>query len=82
MPFKSLKQERWGHTASGEKALGGKNKLNEWDQASKSKDFPMVAPKSASLPQIPNSSLTPPSISTKHGFSRGGDHVEVGSERG
>lgn len=42
MPFVSRAQQRWGHTAAGEKALGGKAKLAEWDSAT---------PKGASVPQ-------------------------------
>lgn len=37
MPWKSDKQRRWGHTAEGLKALGGKKAVAEWDMASKSK---------------------------------------------
>jgi hypothetical protein len=40
MPYKSIQQERWAHTASGLKALGGKAKVHEWDQASKGKKLP------------------------------------------
>ena len=35
MPWKSDKQRRWGHTAEGLKALGGKKAVAEWDLASK-----------------------------------------------
>jgi hypothetical protein len=31
MPFKSLKQNAWAHTAAGTKALGGKKKVKEWE---------------------------------------------------
>lgn len=77
MPFKSLKQARWGHTAIGEKALGGKSKVKEWDQLSKDKDLPMQAsvPQDPALPVMPNSTLTPPLIpATKHGFAMNGEH--------
>ncbi len=40
MPYKSQAQERWAHTAAGEKALGGKGKVKEWDRASKGKKLP------------------------------------------
>ena len=40
MPFKSDAQRRWGHTAEGEKALGGPSKVAEWDAATKGKDLP------------------------------------------
>jgi hypothetical protein len=41
MPYKSIKQERWAHTPTGEKALGGPSKVAEWDAASKGKRLPM-----------------------------------------
>lgn len=31
MPWKSKAQARWGHSASGVKALGGKTAVSEWD---------------------------------------------------
>lgn len=40
MPYKSIRQERWAHTAAGEKALGGPAKVKEWDQASKGLKLP------------------------------------------
>lgn len=33
MPWKSARQARWGHTAAGTKALGGKEAVAEWDAA-------------------------------------------------
>ena len=42
MPFVSRAQQRWGHTAEGEKALGGKSAVAEWDSAT---------PKGAKVPQ-------------------------------
>jgi len=33
MPWKSKAQARWGHTAEGEKTLGGKSSVSEWDSA-------------------------------------------------
>ena len=33
MPWKSKAQQRWGHSSQGQKALGGKAKVNEWDGA-------------------------------------------------
>lgn len=44
MPFKSDKQRRWAHTATGERALGGPAKVAEWDKASKGMDLPETAP--------------------------------------
>lgn len=43
MPFKSLAQERWAHTADGVKALGGAAKVAEWDAASKGRKLPARA---------------------------------------
>ena len=40
MPYKSKAQERWAHTDAGEKALGGPEKVAEWDKASKGKVLP------------------------------------------
>lgn len=39
MPFVSAKQQRWGHTSAGIKALGGKASVHEWDMATKSQGF-------------------------------------------
>src|SRR5579872_6079469 len=43
MPYESLKQERWAHTAGGTKALGGPAKVHEWDEATKGRNLPMYA---------------------------------------
>ncbi len=45
MPFQSKKQQAWGHTKEGTKALGGKSAVKEWDSASKSKKLPKKAKK-------------------------------------
>jgi hypothetical protein len=45
MPYKSKKQETWAHTPSGMKALGGKEKVKEWDKASKGMKLPATAKK-------------------------------------
>lgn len=37
MPFKSEAQRRWAHTKEGTKALGGKQKVAEWEKAAKGK---------------------------------------------
>jgi hypothetical protein len=34
MPYKSERQKAWAHTAEGIKALGGPEKVAEWDKAS------------------------------------------------
>ncbi len=41
MPFVSRKQQAWGHSPAGEKALGGPAKVAEWDAATKGKTLPM-----------------------------------------
>lgn len=51
MPWKSTAQARWGHSPAGEKALGGKSAVGEWDAASKGKSLPKRAP--AAKPQPP-----------------------------
>ena len=58
MPYKSLAEERWAHTAAGKKALGGPAKVAEWDQASKGLKLPIrkaskpkAAPKSKRAPR-------------------------------
>ena len=33
MPFSSRAQQRWGHSPSGARALGGEDKVKEWDDA-------------------------------------------------
>lgn len=40
MPYKSQAQERWAHTEAGQKALGGADKVAEWDSASKGMKLP------------------------------------------
>lgn len=40
MPFESEAQRAWAHTPAGIKALGGKEKVAEWDTASKGKKLP------------------------------------------
>ena len=41
MPYQSLAQERWAHTAEGTQALGGPDKVAEWDSASKGMKLPV-----------------------------------------
>lgn len=45
MPYKSAAQRRWAHTEDGIEALGGPEKVAEWDRASKGKKLPERAPK-------------------------------------
>lgn len=40
MPYKSEAQRKWAHTKEGTKALGGKKKVEEWDEATKGKKLP------------------------------------------
>lgn len=40
MPYKSDAQRKWAHTSKGTKALGGKEKVKEWDRATKGKKLP------------------------------------------
>ena len=40
MPFVSSAQQRWGHTPEGQKALGGKKKVAEWDAATDYNNIP------------------------------------------
>ena len=40
MPWKSDQQRKWGHTATGLKALGGAGEVAEWDAATKGKSLP------------------------------------------
>jgi hypothetical protein len=36
VPYKSVAQQGWAHTAEGTAALGGPEKVHEWDEATKS----------------------------------------------
>lgn len=40
MPFKSEAQNAWAHTANGTKALGGKEKVKEWEHATSYSNLP------------------------------------------
>jgi hypothetical protein len=40
MPWKSKKQQAWGHTAAGQKALGGSAAVSEWDSATNFSGLP------------------------------------------
>lgn len=39
MPYSSDKQRKWAHTENGKKALGGENKVKEWDKETKLHGF-------------------------------------------
>lgn len=46
MPYRSNAQRRWAHTPAGTRALGGKQKVAEWDSATKGRKLPdHVCPK-------------------------------------
>jgi hypothetical protein len=40
MPFTSKAQQRWGHSPAGVQALGGRDKVAEWDAATKGSRLP------------------------------------------
>lgn len=44
MPWASVQQARWGHSLTGVRALGGKNKVSEWDAATPKGSLPDKAP--------------------------------------
>lgn len=48
MPFRSKQQQKWAYTAEGTKALGGKDKVAEWQS-----DTPKELPKRVSHPKRP-----------------------------
>lgn len=41
MPYSSDLQRKWAHTQAGMKALGGKEKVAEWDKESKGLKLPI-----------------------------------------
>ena len=45
MPFVSKKQQAWGNSPAGIKALGGKTKVEQWNKETGNKKLPKVAPK-------------------------------------
>lgn len=47
MPFLSKAQNRFGHTAAGQKALGGPAAVKEWESATDYKNLPETASESA-----------------------------------
>ena len=51
MPWLSKKQAAWGHSPTGEKALGGAAKVAEWDSATTKGSLPkkVGSPKSKGL---------------------------------
>jgi len=49
MPWKSKQQARWGHSPAGVRALGGPDKVKEWDAATPKGSLP-VKPKRSPAP--------------------------------
>jgi hypothetical protein len=49
-PYVSDAQRRWAHTATGTKALGGKEAVHHWDKESKGKDLPEKVSKAGEMP--------------------------------
>lgn len=45
MPFVSKRQQAWGNSPAGIKALGGKKNVDEWNKTTKGKKLPKVVPK-------------------------------------
>ncbi len=56
MPWKSKKQEAWGNSDSGKKAMGEKS-VQEFNQASKGKKMPERAPMQKGKPLIDMSGM-------------------------
>lgn len=50
MPYKSIAQEAWAHTSEGEEALGGPDKVAEWDSTSKGMQLPRRVKKTKTDP--------------------------------
>jgi hypothetical protein len=46
MPFVSKKQQAWGNSPAGIKALGGKKNVEEWNKTTKGKKLPQKVKKS------------------------------------
>lgn len=49
MPYRSEAQRRWAHTKAGMKALGGPEKVEEWDKESKGMKLPERARRGKSM---------------------------------
>lgn len=45
MPFRSKGQNAWGHTPAGIKALGGPQKVKEWEGETEYDNLPVKAPR-------------------------------------
>src|ERR1700690_2038152 len=44
MPWKSAAQARWGHSPNGQRALGGKSAVSEWDASTDFSHLPEKKP--------------------------------------
>ncbi len=51
MPYESDAQRRWAHTRRGIEALGGRDKVAEWDRASKGMNLPARRAEGGSAPE-------------------------------
>lgn len=71
MPYKSDAQRRWAHTKNGTKALGGKEKVKEWDEASKGMMMPEKSPEKMMMSEKEMKKKT------GHGYAMGGEHKEM-----
>jgi hypothetical protein len=60
MPYVSDAQRRWAHTATGVKALGGKSKVREWDNASRGKKLPERVKRAAFIEELYNIKIGSP----------------------
>jgi len=52
MPYVSNRQRRWAHSPAGIKALGGKEKVHHWDEATKGKKLPETVKHAAFLNEL------------------------------
>jgi len=53
MPFKSKEQNAWAHTKKGTEALGGPDKVKEWEQATDYSHLPKRKHPKPKAPEAP-----------------------------
>lgn len=53
MPFRSKKQNAWGHTPAGMEALGGPSKVKEWEGETEYNNLPTKVPKKKKFSYAP-----------------------------
>lgn len=53
MPFRSKKQNAWAHTDEGEEALGGPDKVKEWESDTDYSTLPEQAPRKKKFTYAP-----------------------------